>query len=1086
MKKACLVLIMILSICYNSTSQIPTGGLVGYYPFNGNANDESGNGHDGTVYGAVLTTDRFGNPNSAYYFDGNDDYIQASSFDEVLSSESRSVGVWAKLLNFNPGWASRIYCFGDGSTGGGTLAFQGELLSFPPNEGVAIGNNGSRITFQANNVADSLWHFYTWVFDSTIATNISEVNIYQDGVLLFNIIENYIPFPSADEINTTIGNIIGCTFPGHGYLHGEIDDFRIYNRVITQQEIDILYHEGGWDDIICDFSASPLIGETPLLVQFTDASSGSPTSWEWDFQNDGTIDSYVQNPIWTYNEVGYYSVFLKVGDESTSDSLIKVNYIYVSQFPNNCPGTPTVSYGGQTYNTVLIGNQCWMKENLNIGTRINGNLDQTNNEIVEKYCFNDDEQKCDVYGGLYQWREIMKYDDDTTSQGICPNGWHIPTDHEWKVLEGIVDSHYGSSNPIWNATRWRGYDAGINIKSDYGWGSNGNGLDIYDFTALSTGYHSIGGYFFGTGNRGYFWTSSKSSDVESWKRGLSADNDAVWRSNTNYSQGYSLRCIKNPGIINYSIQTFSEPLAGGNTSGGGLLTFGQQCTVTATPNIDWNFISWTENSVIVSLDQNYTFTVNSNRDLVANFSQDQLYSVITNSNPPNGGITSGYGSYPPNDQVTVTVSASQGYDFVDWTENSIQVSTNYSYTFQIIANRNLTANFVLKQYNITVNSDPIEGGTVSGGSVYYYGLQATVSASQNPTWNFIKWTENDIIVSLNEDYSFTVTNNRDLVAIFSQDVLYSVITRSRPHEGGTTTGEGTYNEFDNVTVTATTNADWVFERWTENEIEVSTNPVYQFSIASNRNLWALFSMTDSLNLTIVTSTPDSICDGDTVFLEAIVTGGIGSNYQYSWHSIPSIFTSDQAQIYSMPDENIWYCITADDGVNHIKDSIYFSVSPRPQAHVILKSPPPYVLICPDSGYIYRWTFNGMDITGANKQFYYPGEAGLSKGDYRVEVTNEWDCTTMSDIFTFNYKSLEVYPNPNDGSFTLTYNISEFVYPEMVIINDMFGKTVISESVSVAPSTEWFEHKVSGMKTGVYLIRVVFSNKSVLSKKIVVL
>jgi len=74
-----------------------------------------------------------------------------------------------------------------------------------------------------------------------------------------------------------------------------------------------------------------------------------------------------------------------------------------------CPGMPTVVYGGQTYNTVQIGTQCWLKENLNIGTKIPGTQNQANNGTIEKYCYNNDEANCAIYGGLYQWNEMMQY-----------------------------------------------------------------------------------------------------------------------------------------------------------------------------------------------------------------------------------------------------------------------------------------------------------------------------------------------------------------------------------------------------------------------------------------------------------------------------------------------------------------------------------------------------------------------------------------------------------------------------------------------------------------------------------------------------
>jgi uncharacterized protein (TIGR02145 family) len=78
---------------------------------------------------------------------------------------------------------------------------------------------------------------------------------------------------------------------------------------------------------------------------------------------------------------------------------------------------------GQSYSTVLIGTQCWMAENLNIGTMLTGSGNQTDNNTIEKYCYHDSTSYCDTYGGLYQWNQMMQYDTIAGTQGICPSGW---------------------------------------------------------------------------------------------------------------------------------------------------------------------------------------------------------------------------------------------------------------------------------------------------------------------------------------------------------------------------------------------------------------------------------------------------------------------------------------------------------------------------------------------------------------------------------------------------------------------------------------------------------------------------------------
>jgi len=193
------------------------------------------------------------------------------------------------------------------------------------------------------------------------------------------------------------------------------------------------------------------------------------------------------------------------------------------------------------YETVLIGTQCWMAENLNIGTRIDGGIDATEGETIEKYCYDDNLTNCDLYGGLYQWNEMMQYSTSEGTQGICPDGWSVPTDLEWKTLEGFVDSNYPVGDPVWDNTGWRGQDAGKHLKSSTGWSSN-SGDDLYGFTALPGGMVE-GAVFKDLIGYTYLWTSTDNGN-NAWFRALAHDRDDVYRSNFSKSFGCSLRCIK--------------------------------------------------------------------------------------------------------------------------------------------------------------------------------------------------------------------------------------------------------------------------------------------------------------------------------------------------------------------------------------------------------------------------------------------------------------------------------------------------------------------------------------------------------------
>jgi uncharacterized protein (TIGR02145 family) len=191
------------------------------------------------------------------------------------------------------------------------------------------------------------------------------------------------------------------------------------------------------------------------------------------------------------------------------------NESYSFQFATNipCPGTPTVSYEGQVYNTIQVFSQCWLKENLNVGTMIPGTQGMSNNSVIEKYCYNNKVEGCTKYGGLYQWDEMMQYSTTQGVRGICPPSWHIPTDEEWKVLEGAVDSQYGIGDPEWdNYMDWCGSNAGTNLKTTSGWFYGGNGTDLFGFSGLPGGQY-YNGYFGSIGHYGDWWASTKDSGV---------------------------------------------------------------------------------------------------------------------------------------------------------------------------------------------------------------------------------------------------------------------------------------------------------------------------------------------------------------------------------------------------------------------------------------------------------------------------------------------------------------------------------------------------------------------------------------------
>jgi len=184
---------------------------------------------------------------------------------------------------------------------------------------------------------------------------------------------------------------------------------------------------------------------------------------------------------------------------------------------------------GNWYDTVQIGSQCWMAENLDVGNRIDHNVSQTNNGTTEKYCYGDIDANCDTDGGLYQWNEMMDYTNIGMAQGICPAGWHLPTDSEWKTLE----MELGMTQVQADTTPWRGTNQGTQLKQG---GSSG-------FQALLAGYRFTNGSFNNRGSIAIFWSSTESGS-NAWNRNLSSSEARVLRGTSDKAFGFSVRCVK--------------------------------------------------------------------------------------------------------------------------------------------------------------------------------------------------------------------------------------------------------------------------------------------------------------------------------------------------------------------------------------------------------------------------------------------------------------------------------------------------------------------------------------------------------------
>ncbi|MEI6575619.1 MAG: fibrobacter succinogenes major paralogous domain-containing protein [Bacteroidota bacterium] len=184
-----------------------------------------------------------------------------------------------------------------------------------------------------------------------------------------------------------------------------------------------------------------------------------------------------------------------------------------------------------------------MKENLNIGVMIDSAVYQSNNSILEKYCYNNNPTNCVLYGGLYSWNEMMQYSTTAGTQGICPTGWHLPSDPEWctltTYLEPTVSCLYDGSSGTLVGGKMK------NIGFTYWNSPNTNATNESGFNARGSGFNQ-NGTFYWLKDHGYFWTSSLFFMNYSVYRTLYNDMSTIGRGYIDQTVfGLSVRCVKN-------------------------------------------------------------------------------------------------------------------------------------------------------------------------------------------------------------------------------------------------------------------------------------------------------------------------------------------------------------------------------------------------------------------------------------------------------------------------------------------------------------------------------------------------------------
>jgi uncharacterized protein (TIGR02145 family) len=572
----------------NLPSYLPANGLVGWWPFNGNAQDESGIGNHGTVNGATLTTDRFGNANQAFLF-----FTSLGGGDIELNgielSDNFSISCWVNLSQFNPVLVSTILSrYGIPTETGWELNAtfdQRGIYGILGQESV----NGNAL-YSSSQLQLNSWKHLVWT-----KQNSSSI-LCLDGLVIY---QTTIANPISSNTGKTF---IGRAQWGGNSFQGKIDDIAIYNRALTQQEITQLYQAGNETSLSYQLSQEKLgnckdspvklavqtsvrlktdsagnIGSSSAMAYgnilndggktitrrgFCWSTSANPTlsnSFSENGSGSGTFSGSLSglSPSTTYYLRAYAGTATEVwyGNE--------ISFTTISSTTSASCGTPNIhnpnlSYGsmidqdGNSYKTIVIGTQEWMAENLKVSHFQNGDVipqvsDQNTWSGLTSpgTCwYQNDSSSFDCpYGKIYNWYAA------SDSRNMCPAGWHVPTQNDWIKIENYLGG---------------GNIAGRKLKSRSS-AESGSGLwngpiteleNVSGFSAVPNGWRNLT-QFEQIGNYSTFWGRDEYSINEVVKgnhRILNLEGNFFRDENYNYkSDGYAVRCLKDPpetGSIN--------------------------------------------------------------------------------------------------------------------------------------------------------------------------------------------------------------------------------------------------------------------------------------------------------------------------------------------------------------------------------------------------------------------------------------------------------------------------------------------------------------------------------------------------------
>ncbi|TVQ89463.1 MAG: T9SS C-terminal target domain-containing protein [Bacteroidetes bacterium] len=363
-----------------------------------------------------------------------------------------------------------------------------------------------------------------------------------------------------------------------------------------------------------------------------------------------------------------------------------------------------------------------------------------------------------------------------------------------------------------------------------------------------------------------------------------------------------------------------------------------------------------------------------------------VYPITAAPNNPDFGTVTGAGSYEHFEEVTLTATPANGYHFINWTEDGEEVTTDDTYSFIAESDRNFVAHFAINVYDVNAVPNNPDFGTVTGAGSYEHFEEVTLTATHATGYHFLNWTEDGEEVTTDDTYSFIAESDRNFVAHFAINV-YDVNAVPNNPDFGTVTGAGSYEHFEEVTLTATHATGYHFLNWTEDGEEVTTDDTYSFIAESDRNFVAHFAI--------------------------------------------NVYT-----ISALPNNPDWGNVQGAGDYEHGQDVTLEAI--------------------PAINYVFlRWTENDEEV-GDTPEYNF---TALSPRSLMAHFDPE---VSIADIIS---NEVVIFPNPFSNSITIT----NALYVERLLINNVIGQLILEKTLS---GSEQETISTENLPKGIYLITLI--------------